>query len=462
MLRAMKKVRLLLLPPLVYFLWILYFFSFDPLAVMNPAPKVVDEPTVSLSIDSIQKELSQAVEENKQKSEKILSLLQQQHDRPSSLVVTLTAEELSDKRKKDTINHLRKQELIQLAIQRSSSAEKQQQKVGNQTIINPFDFDSKFAPRDEWFDNTQNSNTVFPNIDIVGFPKSGTSQLYNILSNRIDAKRFHPTNKEYCSHASQGKSNQEIKEKLFYWHKQLYDETNKSNNQVNNNNNALEEKKLVTINGCIDIDDAIIRHQYLKPTNQKFIVLFRDPAEWMWAAWNFWTDKNIDQVLGLPENWATPESNYRSPELFHEIFLAGPTKLIQFAQKFGPFRRLSDKKVQLLRTVVGEENVLMMRSEDMKPDVVNSTGGFLDKLSNFTGLDRSLYGDDIFSISNCNSKKGARENCGNTASSAYKITGDREMLHETRELVYIYFWEECKMWARDFGIEYAACVHVIQ
>jgi len=378
-------------------------------------------------------------------------------DRPSNLVVMLTAEEFSNQKKKDTTNHLRKQELIQLAIQRSSSVEKEQEKDSNQTIVNHFDIDSKFAPRDEWLDNTDNFHNVFPDIDIVGFPKAGTSHLYKILSNRVDTKPFHPTNKEFCSHASQGKSKQEIEEKLFHWHQKIY-ETNNSNIQVNKTNNA----KLVTINGCISIDDAIIRHQYLKPTNQKFIVLFRDPADWMWATWNFWTDRNIDQELGLPGMWTNPKTNYRSPELFHEIFLAGPTKLVQFSNRLGPFQRLSRKGVQRLQRVVGEENVLTMKSEDMKPDVVNKTGGFLDKLSNFTGLDRSLYGDDISRISNCNSKKGAGKSCGNTASSAYKITGGREMLPETRELIYIYFWEECKIWARDFGIEYAACVDVIQ
>ena len=111
---------------------------------------------------------------------------------------------------------------------------------------------------------------------------------------------------------------------------------------------------------------------------------------------------------------------------------------------------------------VGKENVLLLKSEDMQPQVVNATGGFLDKLSAFTGLDRSLYTNKyLFRISNCNSQKGADSNCGTKTSSAYEIAGNREMLPETRELIYLYFWEECKIWASEFGVDYPACVNVL-
>jgi hypothetical protein len=56
------------------------------------------------------------------------------------------------------------------------------------------DIDSKFRPREEWTTTTHsfssNSSSTFgsttgiayPNIEIVAFPKAGTSQLYNILT----------------------------------------------------------------------------------------------------------------------------------------------------------------------------------------------------------------------------------------------------------------------------------------
>ena len=176
-----------------------------------------------------------------------------------NFVETKTAEEVSNKKKKDAANHLHKQELIQLAKQRSSSSENQQQKGDYRIPLNthrsPADIDSQFSPRGEWLDYTDESHYVFPDIDIVGLPKAGSSQLYSILSNRVDAKRFCPLNKECCSRASQGNSSQEIQKNLFDWHQQLY-ETKSS--RVNKPNDTSKTTKLVTINGCIDMNDAIL------------------------------------------------------------------------------------------------------------------------------------------------------------------------------------------------------------
>ena len=162
-----------------------------------------------------------------------------------------------------------------------------------------------------------------------------------------------------------------------------------------------------------------------------------------------------------PEMWAQKGSNYRSPEKFHELFSAG-TKAKHFPSRFTAFRDSSVGHIHKLWRYAGKENVLLLKSEDMRPRLVNATGGFLDKLSNFTGLDRSLYRDeDIFRISNCGNNKGAKSDCGTKTSSAYDIAGNREMLSKTRELIYLFFWEECKIWARDFGIEYPDCVNVL-
>ena len=126
------------------------------------------------------------------------------------------------------------------------------------------------------------------------------------------------------------------------------------------------------------------------------------------------------------------------------------------------FRNLSVGGIHRLWTAIGEENIVFLKSEDMRPDVVNATGGFLDKLSAFTGLDRSTYGDRIFQYSNCNDSKGSGSSCGSVSSSAYDIAGGRDMLPETRDLVYLYFWEECKIWSKEFGVHYPDCVNVMQ
>jgi hypothetical protein len=144
------------------------------------------------------------------------------------------------------------------------------------------------------------------------------------------------------------------------------------------------------------------------------------------------------------------------------MLLAGPENTKPFALRLILFRRLSVEGIRRLWNEFGRENVLLLKSEDMRPGVVDAKGGFLDQLSAFAGLDRSLYGEGIFENSNCNDSKGADSSCGSGASSgAYSIAGGRTMLPSTRKLVYLYFWEECKIWSREFGVHYPECVHIL-
>lgn len=345
------------------------------------------------------------------------------------------------------------------------------------------DIDPKFRPREEWtttttttttHSHTSNSSSTFgsttgiayPNIEIVAFPKAGTSQLYNILTNRPDSTAFNPKNKEFCTNALP-KPKQDHPQALYDWHKQVYDNNIKRIDQATSSrelSSSLQQQKkeIVSVNGCISMEDAVLRHSYLQLTGdqQRFIVLYRDPADWMWAVWNFWTHED-DTILNAPEMWAQKSNNYRSPEKFHELFSAG-TKSKHFPSRFNTFRAISVSHIRMLWRYAGKENVLLLKNEDMQPRLVNATGGFLDKLSNFTGLDRSLYRDEyVFRISNCSNNKGTQSNCGKKTSSAYDIAGNREMLPKTRELIYLFFWEECKIWAREFGIEYPDCVNVL-
>ena len=375
--------------------------------------------------------------------------------------------------KKEKAYKFHLEENIELAKKRAASEQpyyfqlsklQQNRRASNESSLHPklVGMDPKFHALEHWTTRTNNNNNnntttigiAYPNIEIVGWPKSGTSQLYRILTTRPDTRKFHPTNKEFCSSSDQ--------QDLFQWHKQVYKNNNKRYNSGNGSSRSSSSSSK-SINGCIGMDNVLLRHSYLRLTGeqQKIILLFRDPADWMWATFNFWTDKHFDTNLNEPGMWTNEEQNYRSPEVFHELFAAGPTKMKAF-KRFMLFRKASIQGVYNLWKTVGKENVLLLKSEDMQPHVVNETGGFLDKLSNFTGLDRLLFSDDvIFQYSNCNNAKGADSACGDKATSAYAVAGGREMLPETRELVYLYFWEECKLWSTIFGINYPGCVNVI-
>jgi hypothetical protein len=62
-----------------------------------------------------------------------------------------------------------------------------------------------------------------------------------------------------------------------------------------------------------------------------------------------------------------------------------------------------------LVALFGRENVLFLSNEDMLPAVAKKRGGVLDQLSNFTGLDRSQFDPETYSVvTNCNDKKGMK------------------------------------------------------
>ena len=371
-----------------------------------------------------------------------------------------------DNSKKRQSHQDQKEENILNAIKRSKTEPygylSQAASMESKLSLTHSEMDPRFVAKEKW----RNNNIAYPNIEIAGFPKAGTSQLYNILTNRPDTVAFHPSNKEFCSGTMSG-TDEDLQQRLYKWAKKTYrDNLPRINNTATSSlpTTMENQKPLQVVNGCISIEDVIIRHNYLHLAGtgtQKIVVLFRDPAEWMWATWNFWTDSNNDVDEGPASRWTNKTLNYRSPELFHEMFAAGPDKTKMFSKIFTVLRRQSVKGIYSLWAAVGRENVLLLKSEDMKPNVVNATGGFLDRLSSFTGLDRSLYSDQIFKFSNCNNAKGVNSICSGVFSATYDIAGGRELLPETRDLVYLYFWEECKIWSKAFGVHYPDCVDVI-
>ena len=318
--------------------------------------------------------------------------------------------------------------------------------------------------------NDTTTGLAYANIEISGLPKAGTSHLYSILTHRPDTVKFH-NRKEYCP--PRGATDEE----LYNWHDAIFNENKKRLEDLRATTATDTDTPLLSVNGCINLQSNIRRHRYLweggdgHSGKTKYVVLFRDPADWVWAGYNFWTDSSFDDNLNKPLKWTKAGRNYRSPELFHEMWLGATAGLKPFPAIARAYAKNAVESVDQLRRAAGEESVLLLRNEDMRPDRAGAPGGFLDRLSGFLGLDRSLYDEGLVgSMTNCNDQKGAANACGgvgggtgdsSSPSSAYKITGHREMLPETRELVYLYFREECKIWSEEFGIHYPDCVNVL-
>jgi hypothetical protein len=323
--------------------------------------------------------------------------------------------------------------------------------------------DPRYQPRSEW-----DTDRAFPDISIAGLPKAGSTQLHRVLSSHAEAVQFGETKEECTSNSEystvfEGWDDEPIldsraratatgerllvQRELFKYYATVFSGERPSG--------VLDPSKRKTVNACYWINDIEISWHYLRPQDKQAIFLFRDPADWLWSAFNFWRIEEID-----PEEygWTEAGENYRSPEFFHELVASGAkTKWGVYSQEY--YHMFTIQSPRKLIALFGRENVLFLRNEDMLPDVVAKEGGVLDQLSNFTGLDRSQFDPSTYSVvTNCNDMKGMTSVCNKTRSSSYALSGGREMLPETRELIYMQFWEECKIWARDFGVIYPDCL----
>jgi len=296
-------------------------------------------------------------------------------------------------------------------------------------------------------------NNTVPDINIVGMAKGGTSQLYHLLSTHKDAAPANPNVKEWCATKNMNSIDYNYGHRL-HWQKELYD----WHERMSEVREANPGKKIV--NGCLSSIAASYNEIYNgMPNHSKHIVLVRDPADWMWAVFNYWHDTEMDK-LSSPTGYAIVNEHYRSPELFHEIWLAGLDKIIFGGKMRGDLKNW--KNPLMLAKVVGKENVLFVRNEDMKPENIFNSG-LLERLSEFTGL--SLDGFDTSvaaSRTNCNANKGGKADCSKVqATSGYAITRGRPMLEKTRNLIYLRFHYVCKVWLQEYGIKYPECLDAI-
>jgi hypothetical protein len=211
---------------------------------------------------------------------------------------------------------------------------------------------------------------------------------------------------------------------------------------------------------------------------KQFFFLFRDPADWLWAVHNFWKDTTLDRNAEHVRFWADESVDYRSPELFHELVASGSRTLaghhlLQFRtwtvdyprRLLAMARMLYDDPSSITTTShCINDTVLFLRNEDMLPSVISQPGGALERIRDFTGLPIHGFSHRFTThIFNCNNHKGIDNvECGSRPTSAYRIAGNRSMLPETRRLIYLHMWEECKIWAREFGIVYPDCLNVME
>lgn len=223
------------------------------------------------------------------------------------------------------VNEQIHREMVQAAIQRSQRNlyrrhqpellrqevakhfERVQKVIGTADVTNA----TSSMPHPPWANFSGNS---FADISILGFPKAGTSQLFKLLVSHPGATPVFKR-KEYCvDHGRfldytipqqfQNKNAiRDLRKKLFQYHKHLF-HLRTSPGHGENTEGTMQRRLLV--NACLQPQEIEYHMAYTPmPESSKYILLFRDPADWLWATWNFWVDKNLDSHPPVDHDWAS-------------------------------------------------------------------------------------------------------------------------------------------------------------
>jgi hypothetical protein len=142
-----------------------------------------------------------------------------------------------------------------------------------------------------------NVSALYPNFHVLGFQKCGTSYVHHLIVSHPLVQQAGP-HKEFCFSP----------ENLRKLHKKT-------------------ASKPYSSNACIHGLPQLVSHKCIWPAlnfQPKYVVLVRQPAEYLWARYNLWTlamDSDIHPYGGQLD-W-TNNKTYRPPEMFHELVVAG-------------------------------------------------------------------------------------------------------------------------------------------
>ena len=343
------------------------------------------------------------------------------------------------------------------------------QEILKESLYRMFDGDSvesepRYQAKPEWkvqvtADGEEGIGS-FPSLNVVGQIKTGTSQLYNIFATHQDVLKIPGDEKEHCSFDHYGTETQEqdlYEYAMFQWHDFYYRQK------------IAHAQYQHHVNGCLDVDDLELRYAYNPPAaNTKFFFLVRDPADWAWAAYNFFCDHSSEE-FEPDDNWVDSTIHYRSPEAFHELVLSGGK--LKGSDLLTRLRKDSVWNLRRLRALVGEDNLIVLKNEDMQPHRIHQSrkdgkGSTLDYLARRAGLSKEGFDESILeSRSNCNANKGYSERCQEEGDRSkgvgYPVTQGRPMLESTRKFIYVQWYETCRIWAEEFGVVYPDCLSAL-
>ncbi len=310
---------------------------------------------------------------------------------------------------------------------------------------------AQFFPPQHWHN--------FPDVWILGYAKAGTSQLYKILTHHPELQAFNPR-KEFCMDPGGRLNYSQPNEKLY---SSLYSFHEFMNSNISKQVSA---KKKLTVNACLNIEEMFLQYMYIRKYyfnassylgHKKFIIMVRDPADLLFSPYNFFSIPSFD-IIGerLIASWSYESLDYRSPELFHELIVSG-SKSLHGKSLMGNLGGLFVLPFTWIH-LVGHENLLVLKNEDMLPETIDRRGGLIEQLSRFLCIDQDSFNSKIVkSRTNCNDGNtisrgmdtkcinGSKDSDQRALSSSYPISGNRAMLSQTRKLIYMIAAEACRL-----------------
>ena len=262
---------------------------------------------------------------------------------------------------------------------------------------------------------------AYPDINVVGLPKAGSTALYALLAAH---PRISPLDdqKEYCARN---------------WLNRMSDERW----CVEVSARCAMARTALVVNGCLAINEHIEMARRLQSRRARFIVAVRDPADWLWSWWNYFLDENdaisshglcpgaADPVACVRASTHVSESTFRPASYFHEL-VASNGKLKNSAKytEDGIIRAMEISRLIELKRLVGTR-LLVVKTEAMY------SAETIEKLAGHLSIDPGGFTSATNSHprSNSNQRK-------------------HTMLNVTRQLLYFRARPACQMVAQHLQL----------
>ena len=191
--------------------------------------------------------------------------------------------------------------------------------------------------------------------------------------------------------------------------------------------------------------------------------LFRNYADWIWSAYNFWCSPTYDLHCGSSGAWVDPAEHHRSPDALHDIVNGAingtsvPSPLALHPCEHG--HRFTRHFVEELWAAVPVEKTLFLASELLSDDPAE----VWRHISRRTCLNKIHPAMSKFMSVRYNTQVAARSKGTKNAISkekftqGYFVSGFQPMLNVTRSILDACWAEDCQFASAITGYQFGPC-----